>query len=56
MGGDKEKEKDDSDKNFTTCKIIHMILVVFVTIILWQKIYGALLDDVFFFLLIRKMV
>ena len=26
-----------------------MILVVFVTIILWQKIYRALLDDVFCF-------
>ena len=26
-----------------------MILVVFVTIMLWQKIYGPLLDDVFCF-------
>ena len=26
-----------------------MILVVFVTIMLWQKIYGALMDDVFCF-------
>ena len=26
-----------------------MILVVFVTTMLWQKIYGALIDDVFCF-------
>ena len=26
-----------------------MILVIFVTIMLWQKIFGALIDDVFCF-------
>ena len=31
-----------------------MILVVFVTIMLWQKIYGALIDDVFCFSFDKK--
>ena len=50
MGGDneKEKEKDDSEEISQHVRL-YMILVVFVTIMLWQKIYGTLLDDVFHF-------
>ena len=51
MGGD--NEKDDSE-DISQHVRLYMILVVFVTIMLWQKIYGALLDDVFcLFFLIR---
>ena len=46
MGGD--NEKDDSE-DISQHVRLYMILVVFVTIMLWQKIYGALLDDVFCF-------